>query len=162
MTAELNVLESRLDGESPALEVCVDMLRRMLPVIPVMLLLAALGWGANGAASAGYAMAIVAVNFLLAAISLAWAGRISFALMAGAALFGYLIRLGLIFLAVMLVRNVSWVDLVPLGLTLIATHLGLLFWELRFVSGSLAYPGVKPGAATLSTTTTSTTRSTAS
>jgi len=29
-------------------------------------------------------------------------------------------------------------------LTLIVTHLGLLFWELRYVSGSLAYPGLKP------------------
>lgn len=150
MTAELNVLDSRLDGESPALEVCLDMLRRTLPVVPVMLVLGALGWGADGAASAAYAMAIVAVNFLLAAVSLAWAGRISFALMAGAALFGYLIRLGLIFLAVMLVRQASWVDLVPLGLTLIVTHLGLLFWELRFVSGSLAYPGVKPTPSALS------------
>ena len=35
-------------------------------------------------------------------------------------------------------------SLVPLGLTLIVTHLGLLFWELRYVSASLAYPGLKP------------------
>ena len=64
--------------------------------------------------------------------------------MGGAALFGYLLRLGLIFLAVMLVKDASWIDVVPLGLVLIATHLGLLFWELRFVSGSMAYPGLKP------------------
>jgi hypothetical protein len=32
----------------------------------------------------------------------------------------------------------------PLGLTIILAHLGLLFWELRYVSLSLAYPGLKP------------------
>jgi hypothetical protein len=31
-----------------------------------------------------------------------------------------------------------------IGLTLVATHLGLLFWELRFISASLAFPGLKP------------------
>ncbi len=35
--------------------------------------------------------------------------------------------------------------LVPLGLTIIVSHLGLLFWEMRFVSASLAFPGLKPG-----------------
>jgi hypothetical protein len=67
--------------------------------------------------------------------------------MAGAALFGYLIRLALIFLAVMLVRDASWMELVPLGISLIVSHLGLLFWELRYVSGSYAFPGLKPSPA---------------
>jgi len=31
-----------------------------------------------------------------------------------------------------------------LAVTILATHLGLLFWELRYVSASLAYPGLKP------------------
>jgi len=32
-----------------------------------------------------------------------------------------------------------------LGITLIVAHLGLLFWEMRYVSLSLAHPGLKPG-----------------
>ena len=32
----------------------------------------------------------------------------------------------------------------PLGITLVASYLGLLFWELRYVSISLAHPGLKP------------------
>ena len=102
------------------------------------------GWGAAGAWSVAYGLAIVITNFLLASWSLARAARISLALMAGMALFGFLIRLGLITVAVLVVRNASWVELVPLGLTLIVTHLGLLFWEMRFVSASLAFPGLKP------------------
>ncbi|NDD72984.1 MAG: hypothetical protein EBZ52_07415, partial [Actinobacteria bacterium] len=46
--------------------------------------------------------------------------------------------------AVFVVRNLGWVELIPLGLTIILAHLGLLFWELRYVSLSLAYPGLKP------------------
>ena len=59
--------------------------------------------------------AIVVVNFLLAAWSLGFAARISIALMAGVALFGFLIRLGLITLAVLLVRDAAWVELIPPG-----------------------------------------------
>jgi hypothetical protein len=43
-----------------------------------------------------------------------------------------------------LVRDAGWVELVPLGLTLIVTHLGLLAWEARSVSASLAFPALKP------------------
>ena len=46
--------------------------------------------------------------------------------------------------AVMLVRNMWWVELVPLGVTLIVAHLVLLFWEMRYISGTLAFPGLKP------------------
>jgi hypothetical protein len=64
--------------------------------------------------------------------------------MMGAILFGYLIRLGLIFLAVYLVRDAGWISLPALGTAIIVTHLGLLVWELKYVAMSLAYPGLKP------------------
>ena len=139
-----NPLTMSMEGPSPAVQVGKDLARRGLMIAPVMILLGALGWGAAGASSVAYGLAIVIVNFLLAAWSLAWAARISLALMAGMALFGFLIRLGLITVAVLVVRNAAWVELVPLGLTLIITHLRLLFWEMRFVSASLAFPGLKP------------------
>ena len=44
----------------------------------------------------------------------------------------------------MLVRTEPWVDLMALGLTLVISHLGLLFWEMRYVSATLAFPGLKP------------------
>jgi len=61
-------------------------------------------------------------------------------------LFGYLIRLGLIALGVFLVRDVSWVSLPALGITIIVSHLGLLFWEMKFIAASLAFPGLRPNA----------------
>lgn len=138
------IYESRLEGPSPAAEVARDMVRKGLPLVPVGMVLGAVLGGFDGAASVTYGMAIILVNTLLSAYLLAWASRISFALVAAAAMGGYVLRLTLVFAAVWLVKDASWVDLVPLGLTIICTHLGLLVWELRAVSASMAYPGLKP------------------
>jgi hypothetical protein len=70
--------------------------------------------------------------------------RISLMFMVMAAMGGFVLRLGLITVAVLVVKDQSWVELVPLGLTLVVTHLGLLIWEARHLSLSLAYPTVKP------------------
>ena len=56
-------------------------------------------------------------------------------------------RIGLLFLIVLLLQDLDWIHLTSLGLTLVVTHLGLLFWELRYVSASLAHPGLKPATA---------------
>ena len=63
-----------------------------------------------------------------------------------AVLFGYLLRLGLIFLAVYLVKDAGWISRPALGSSIIVTHLGLLLWELKYLSLSLAYPGLKPAS----------------
>ena len=135
---------TRDDGPAVEREVAFDMIKRSAPFVPVLVLLGAVGWGTAGAASAAYAIALVLINFFVAAALLSWSARISLGLMMGAALFGYILRLGAITAAVLLVKDQSWVSLWPLGITLIVTHLGLLLWETRFVSASLAFPGLKP------------------
>jgi ATP synthase I chain len=144
-------LTTRDTGPAVEREVARDMVRRALPAAPVIVLLALLPWGLDGAFSAAFAIGVVVANFLLAAWVLAAASRISYGLLMGAALFGYLVRIALIGLAVWAVKDMSWVEPLPLGLTLIVTHLGLLLWELRYVSASLAFPGLKPGATTKET-----------
>ncbi len=72
------------------------MVRRGLIVAPVLILLCGFIWGIDGAFSSAYGIAIVLVNFALAAIIVATTARISLGLMMGAVLFGYLVRLGLI------------------------------------------------------------------
>jgi hypothetical protein len=133
-------------GAAPEPEVAYDIARRSLPFIPVVLGVAGLLWGLDGVASAAYAIGLVLVNFVLAALMLSWAARISLGALMGTALFGYAVRLALIGLAVWLVKDAGWVEPVALGITLIVTHLGLLLWELRYVSASLAFPGLKPPA----------------
>ena len=140
---------TRVEGPSPEMEVGRDIVRRGLMVTPIYLALCGVIWGLNGVWSASYAIAIVLVNFFLAALTISLTVRISLGLMMGAVLFGYLGRLGLIFLAVMLVKDAGWVSLVALGITLIVTHLGLLFWEMWHVAASLAFPGLKPESANI-------------
>ena len=82
-----------------------DLVKRGLLVLPLLCLVAGVIWGMNGAYSCAFAVALVLLNFLLAALIMAWTAPISLALMMGASLFGYLARLGLIFLAVMVVKD---------------------------------------------------------
>ncbi|MCB0978489.1 MAG: ATP synthase subunit I [Acidimicrobiales bacterium] len=143
-SAGVGVLASNDQGPAPERQVAKDILRRGAIALPVALLVGFIGWGPAGAASVGFAAALVLANFWLAAVLLGWAARISYGLLMGVALFGFLVRMGLIAVAVMAVRDQGWVEPVPLGATLVVTHLGLLFWETRFVSASLAFPGLKP------------------
>jgi hypothetical protein len=112
--------------------------------MPVLLGIGFFGWGLDGVASVAFATVLVLANFLVAAALLGWAARISLALLMGVSLFGFALRLGVITAAVLLVKGQAWVAPLPLGLTLVVTHLGLLFWETRYVSASLAFPGLKP------------------
>jgi hypothetical protein len=52
--------------------------------------------------------------------------------------------MALVVTALALVKGQPWVATAPLAITIVVTHLGLLFWETRHVSASLAYPGLKP------------------
>ncbi len=135
---------TRLDGPAPEVTVSKDIVKRGLIVGPVLIAICGVIWGANGAWSAAYGIGIVLANFALSAAIIAGTARISLGLMMGAILFGYLIRLGLIFLAVWLVADAGWISLPALGSTIIVTHLGLLFWEMKYVALSLAHPGLKP------------------
>jgi hypothetical protein len=130
----------------PAVErqVAADIVRRALPVAPVILLLCGIGWGASGAYSAGYALVLVLANFVLSAALLAWAARTSLNMLMGVALFGYIGRLALVTVAVLAISGQSWFSPIPLCATIVLTHLGLLIWETRYVSVTLAYPGLKP------------------
>lgn len=135
---------TRLEGPAPEVSVSRDIVRRGLIVAPVLVAICGVIWGVDGAWSSAYAIAIVLINFGLAAALIAVTARISLTLMMAAILFGYLIRLGLIFLAVFLVRDASWISLPALGTSIIVTHLGLLIWEMKYVAISLAHPGLKP------------------
>ncbi len=139
-----SVLNTRLEGPAPEVSVSLDIMKRGLIVAPVLIAISGVIWGSDGAFSSAYAIALVLVNFGLSAAIIAWTGRISLAVMMGGVLFGYLIRLALIFVAVYVVKDAGWISLPALGASIIVTHLGLLVWELKYVAISLAYPGLKP------------------
>lgn len=131
-------------GPAPELQVAGDLARRAIPLAPVILVAAAIGWGWSGVASSAIGIGLVVVNFLLAALIISTTIRVSLnALMAGV-LFGFILRLALLTVAVVLLRKIGWIEDIPLLFTVLITHIGLLVWETRYVSMSLAYPGLKP------------------
>jgi hypothetical protein len=137
-------MSAPMPGPAPEVSVSNDMIKRGVIVAPVLIAICGLIWGMNGAWSSAYAIALVLVNFALASGIVAFTAKISLQVMMGGIMFGYLLRLGLIFLAVYLVKDAGWISLPALGATIIVTHLGLLIWELKYVAMSLAYPGLKP------------------
>lgn len=144
MGAPMSMWTTKPVGPAPEVSISVDIVRRGLFLLPVLVGVCALIWGADGARGALYAIGLVLANFLFSAGIIAATGRISYgALMAGV-LFGYIVRLGLIFFAVFLVKDAGWISLPAVGTCIIVTHLGLLVWELKYVAISLAYPGLKP------------------
>ncbi len=136
-------------GPAVEAQVVADMARRALPAFPVLILVAGVFWGFDGALSAAFAVALALANLGLSAVLLARAARISLPLLMAAALGGFLLRLVLLTAVVWAVADQPWVEVVPLGLTLVVTHLGMLIWETRHVSASLAFPGLKPTASEL-------------
>lgn len=145
MSADTNpTLATALDGEPVEIQISTDIAKRGLMVAPVLVGICALIWGVDGAWSSLFAIGLVLVNFALSAALIAYTAKISLALMMGATLFGYLIRLGLLLLAIVLVRDAGWISIPALGATIIVTHLGLLIWELKYVAISLAHSGLKP------------------
>jgi hypothetical protein len=124
--------------------VALDMSRRALFLVPVAVGFGAAFWGLHGAESAAFGVGLAVANLLLAAAILSWAARVSLVVLAAAALGGYILRLALLTVAVFAIHHQHWVAWVPLAFTLLVTHLGLLFWETRYVSATLAYPGLKP------------------
>jgi hypothetical protein len=124
--------------------IAVDLARRGLLVAPVIVLVAGLLRGADGAASAALGLAVLVLNFLAAAVSLEWGARRGGNALFAVALGGFLFRMLSILVVILVAQALfGWVDVVVLGVTLFLTHLGLLFWELRSVSFSLAAPGLQ-------------------
>lgn len=146
MGERTNLLITRVDGPAPEMELSRDIVKRGVVVAPVLIALCFIIWGANGAWSSAYGIVIVLVNFALAAALVTYTAKISVGVMMGAVLFGYLARLTLIFAAVWFVQDAAWISFPAIGATIIVTHLGLLMWEMKHVSLSLAYPGLKPSA----------------
>jgi hypothetical protein len=148
MAAAAAVSPADLQGGAPELDVALDLAKRALPVGVVLIAVSAIGWQLHGVLTTGFAVGVVVLNFLAAAALMAWAARISLGMLMGAVLIGYIVRMSIVALAVFAVKDESWVVLPLLGFTLVLTHLGLLFWETRHLSVSLAYPGLKPTPST--------------
>ena len=103
--------------------------RRAVVVGPILV---AVFWalrGVDGAIASAIGVAIVVGNFLLAGRIMSVAARISLSLYHAAALFGFLIRLGLIAVTMLVVAALVDADRLAMGISVVAAYLALLSWE---------------------------------
>jgi hypothetical protein len=131
---------------TPAVErsIALDLVRHGAYIAPAVVLLAGAVRGVDGAASAALGLGLVIVNFLATALVMGWAARKSSTVLATAAMGGFIVRMGILLGAMFLADALfGWVDILVLALTVFLAHLGLLFWELRSVSLTLAAPGLR-------------------
>jgi len=116
-------------------------LRRVLPLAPIALVVAlvlgGLLGGSDAAWSAAIAVVIVFLNFVAAALSVAWAARISPPILFAVAMGGFVVRLLVYTIALVLLNTLSWFSPLAFALTLVPTVIALLVVEARTLSGRL-------------------------
>jgi hypothetical protein len=131
-------------NHNPQAEIVADMAKRGLIVSPLLVAIGAIGWGVHGALSVLLALGIVLVNFAASAAVVRKITDLPQGAIMMFVLGGFVVRMVFVLGAITVAGHLSWVSKVPLGLAIIVTHLGLLAWETRHLSISLAYPGLKP------------------
>jgi hypothetical protein len=118
-----------------------EAIRRVLPLAPIALIVATvvagLIGGTDAAWSAAIAVVIVFLNFVAAALSVAWAARISPAILFAVALGGFVVRLMIYTIALVLLNTLEWFSPLAFALTLVPVTVGLLVIEARALSGRL-------------------------
>ena len=134
--------------QAPERALARDIVRRGLIGGPVLAGVCTGVWGFDGLWSSSYALGLILANFWLAASLITWSMRISPTMLMAGVMGGYFIRLGILTGAYFLARNTGWFEALPFVIALVAAHIVLLVWETRYVSMSLAYPGLKPQGAT--------------
>jgi hypothetical protein len=135
---------------TPAVEVAgersiaIDLVRKLVLVSPAVVILAGILRGVDGAISAAIGLVLVAVNFLIAARLIGWAAGRGLGFLQAVLLGGYLVRIGALLGIALLLQQLAFIDVAVLVIVIAVTHLGLLVWEMKYVSLTLAAPGLKP------------------
>ena len=106
-----------------------NIVKRSLVVGPLLVLVAWFFAGPIGAVSAAIGVGVVVANFLLAGWILSKAATISMQAYHVAALFGFIVRLGLITISMFAVAWMFDVDRVALGVSVVVSFLALLVLE---------------------------------
>ena len=108
--------------------------KRAVFVAPVFIGIFWLMNGTSGAVAALIGTAVVVGNFLLAGRILSVAARISPAAYHAAALFGFVLRLGLLTIAMLVLIKLFELDRTAFAITTVGMYLVLLSWETVMVS----------------------------
>ncbi len=108
--------------------------RRSVFVGPPLVLLLWLVRGGSGAWAAAFGVVLIALNFLASGWLLSVSTRISLAFYHAAALFGFVLRLGLLTLTVLVVTRYVDLDRLAFGISAVVAYLVLITWEAVMVA----------------------------
>jgi hypothetical protein len=118
-----------------------ELIRRITPFAPLAGVAAfgvgALFGGADAGWSAAIAVVIVYLNFLANAGSLAWAAKTSPTMVSIVALGGYVARLIVYTIALVLLNQLEWFSPLAFVLALVPATIGLLVYETKALSGRM-------------------------
>ncbi|MGH2596076.1 MAG: ATP synthase subunit I [Actinomycetota bacterium] len=108
-----------------------------VPAVVVAYVVGALFGGATAGWSAAIAIVIVYLNFVANALSIAWAASTSPPLVSIVALGGYVVRLIVYTIALVLLNQLSWFSPVAFALALVPAIVALLIYEAKALSGRM-------------------------
>jgi hypothetical protein len=118
-----------------------ELIRRISPfALPGAALAFALGAlidDANAGWSAVIGIAVVAANFIANGASTAWAARISPVILYAVGLGGFVVRLVVVAVALLLLRQLEWFSVVAFVAALVPATVALLVVEMKLLSGRM-------------------------
>ena len=118
-----------------------ELVRRLLPMaVPAAILAAVLAWfpGGSGASiSAVIGIAAVAANLVIHAASLAWASRVSAAAVMIVGVGGYVLRIALFTVGLLLLDGLDWFSAAAFVAAFVPATLALLVVELKLLGGRM-------------------------
>jgi len=137
------------DAPPPSIEkierdIAVDLAKKAAIVTPIVVIGLGVWRGPDAALGAFLALALIVGNFFASAAILGWTAKHAPHALAGVAMLSFLGRLLIITIIGAGIKQLDIVDFPVFGITLVVSYLALLFWEMRSISLSLAYPGLKP------------------
>jgi hypothetical protein len=125
-------------------DIARDLVRRGILAAPFAVAFGALVQGWAGAVGVALGLAVVLFNYLVAGAAQSWAARKdSPGFFGGTVLVSLIFRFVVLVVALTLLRDRSFLDYTSFGIALVVSHLGLLAWEAKSVSLTLAFPGLK-------------------
>lgn len=126
-----------MSGAEPEREMISRVVPYAVPALPVALAAGTLlgGWSTGWSATIG--VAVVVLNLIAHGLSLAWAARISPSMVFAVGMGGFVVRLGAILVALVLLNRLPWFSPVAFVAAVVPATILLLVYEAKLLSGRM-------------------------